>query len=190
MESVHAKNLKATLLFVDFSKTFDSIHRGKTEQILLAYGHPKEAVAAMMMLYKNTKVKVRLPDGDTDFFDIVVCILQGNAFAPYLFIICLDNVFRTLIELMKKNSFTLTKAGSRRYSARTITDADYSNDIVLLANTPAPAESLLHIWEPAAGGIGLHISIDKTESMCFSQRGNISTQNGRFWNLWTNSPTS
>ena len=38
LESVWAKNLQVTLIFVDFTKTFDSIHRGKMEQILLAYG--------------------------------------------------------------------------------------------------------------------------------------------------------
>ena len=38
----HVKNLEATLLFVDFSKVFDSIYRGKMEQILLANGLPKE----------------------------------------------------------------------------------------------------------------------------------------------------
>ena len=32
---VWRKNIKATLLFIDFSKAFDSIHRGKMEQILL-----------------------------------------------------------------------------------------------------------------------------------------------------------
>ena len=41
------------------------------EQILVSYGLPKETVAAVMMLYRNTKVKVRSPDGDTDNFDIV-----------------------------------------------------------------------------------------------------------------------
>ena len=34
--------LEAILLFVDFSKAFDSIHRGKMNQIFLAYGLPKE----------------------------------------------------------------------------------------------------------------------------------------------------
>ena len=48
------------------------------EQILLAYGLLKETVAAIMMLYRNTKVKVRFSDGDTDYFDIVVGILQGD----------------------------------------------------------------------------------------------------------------
>ena len=58
------KKLEATLLFVNFSQAFDSIHRKKMEQILLAYGLPKETVAAIMMCYKNTKVMVCSPDGD------------------------------------------------------------------------------------------------------------------------------
>ena len=62
LEGVRAKNLQATLIFVDFTKVFDSIHRGKMEQILLAYGIPKETVAAITILYRNTKVKVRSPD--------------------------------------------------------------------------------------------------------------------------------
>ena len=36
LEGVGAKTLEATQLFVDFTKAFDSIHRGKMEQILLA----------------------------------------------------------------------------------------------------------------------------------------------------------
>ena len=39
-------------------------------QILEAYSQRKERVTAIMMPYKNTKVKVRSPDGDTDIFDI------------------------------------------------------------------------------------------------------------------------
>ena len=64
-------NFEATILFVDFSKAFDSIHWVKMEQILLTYGLPKETVAAIVMLYRNTKVKVRCLDGNTDYFDIV-----------------------------------------------------------------------------------------------------------------------
>ena len=83
------KNFEATILFVDFSKVFDSIHRGKMEQKLLPYSLPKETVAAITILYKNTKVKVRSSDGDTDYFDIVAGVLYRDTFATYLFIICL-----------------------------------------------------------------------------------------------------
>ena len=103
LEGVRAKNLQATLLFVDFTKAFDSIHRGKMELTLLAYGLPKETVAAIMILYKNTKVKVRLPDWDTEYIDIVAGVLQGDTLAPYLFIICLDYVLRTSIDKIREN---------------------------------------------------------------------------------------
>ena len=86
----NTKSLEATILFVGISKLFDSIHRGKMEQILLAYGLPKETVESIMMLYKNTKVKVCSPYRDTDYFDIVAGVLQGDTLALYLFVISLD----------------------------------------------------------------------------------------------------
>ena len=144
------------------------------EQILLAYSLPKETVAAIKILYKDTKVKVRSPDGDTEYFNIVAGVLQGGTLAPYLFIIYLDYVLRTLIDKIRENDFELTKK-SRRYPAKTITDAD---NIAILANTPNQAEILLHSLERAATGIGLHANAHKTEYMCFNQTGNISTLDG------------
>ncbi len=52
------------------------------EQILLANGLPKETVAAIMILYRNTKVKVRSLDGDIDYFDIVAGVLQEDTLTP------------------------------------------------------------------------------------------------------------
>ena len=67
------------------------------EQILSAYGLPKETVVEITILYRNTKVKVRSPDGDTEYIDIVAGVLQEDRLAPYLVIICLDYVLRTLM---------------------------------------------------------------------------------------------
>ena len=178
LEGVRAKNPQATLLFVDFTKAFDYIHRGKMEQILLAYDIPKETVAAIMILYRNTKVKVHSPDGDTEYFNIVAGVLQGDTLAPYLFIICLDYMLRTSINKIRENGFELTKKRSRRYLAKTITNTDYADDIALLANTPNQAKTLLHSSEQAAAGIGLHVNAYKTEYMCCNQAGNISTLDG------------
>ena len=113
----------------------------KMQQILLAYGLPKETIAAIMILYRNTKVKVRSPGGDIDNFDIVAGVLKGDKLAPYLFIICLDYVLRTSIDKIKENSFELTKKRSRRYPAKTITDADYVNGIAIRA--PSQAETIV-----------------------------------------------
>ena len=140
------------------------------EQILLAYGIPKETVVAITILYRNTKVKVRSPDGDKEYFDSVAGVLQGNTLAPYLFIICLDYVLRTSIDKIKENGFELMKKRSRRYPATKITNANYANDIAILANTHQ-AETLLHSLERAAANIGLYVNAHKTEYMCYNQTG-------------------
>ena len=132
IERVWTKNLEATLLFVNFSKAFNSIHRWKMEQILLAYG-----------LY---------------------CIFQIS------------------IDLIKENGFTLEKARSWWYPTETITDSDYADDLALLIDTPAQAESLLHSLKQAAvvaGDIGFYMNTNKTDHMCFKQKGAISTPSSK-----------
>ena len=93
IEGVWAKNLETTLLFIDFSKAFNSIHRRKMEQILLADVLPKETVTAM----------VCLPDGDINFFNMINGVLQEVSLVPYLFICCLDHVLQKSIDLIKEN---------------------------------------------------------------------------------------
>ena len=115
---------------------------------------------------------------ETEYFDIVAGVLPEETLAPYLFIICLDDVLRTSIDKITENGFELTKKISRRYPAKTITDADYADDIALLANTPKRTETLQHSLERAAAGIGLHVNAHKTEYMCFNQAGDISTLDG------------
>ena len=71
----------------------------------------------------------------------------------------------------------LKKGRSRRYPAENITDTDYADDIVLLANTPILSESQLHSLKQATRSIGLREYANKTEYICF-KRGAISTLNG------------
>ena len=101
-----------------------------------------------------------------------------DTLAPYLLIICLDYVLRTSIDKIRENGFELTKKRSRRYPAKTITDADYADDIAILANTHNQAETLLHSLKQAAAGIGLHVNAHKTEYMCYNQTADTSTLDG------------
>ena len=155
LEGVYAKNLPATRLFIDFSKAFDSIHRGRMNDILLAYGIPKEMVNGMMMLYKNTRSMVRSPDGDTSFFDITAGALQGNTLAPFIFIICLDYVLGKAIDEKLDLGFTLIQRRSRRHPAKKISDADYADDIALLTDYTKGTEATLHRVENLVKVIGL-----------------------------------
>ena len=62
-------------------------------------------------------------------------------------------------------------------------NADYVDDKALLANTSTQAESQSHSLEQAAGGISFLLHAEQTEYMCFTQKGDISIQNGGFFKL-------
>ena len=47
---------------------------------------------------------------------------------------------------------------NRRYPAKIITDADYADEIALLANTATQAESLLYSQDQVTGGISLKVN--------------------------------
>ena len=75
LEGLSAKNRSNT---IDFSKAFESLHKGKMKQILFAKGTPQTHRRSHNDAVYNTKVKVRSPDGDTDYFDIVAGVLHGE----------------------------------------------------------------------------------------------------------------
>ena len=74
--------------------------------------------------------------------------------------------------------FLIIKIYDRFNYIISFTDADYADDIALLANTPNQAETLLYSLERAAAGIGLHVNAHKTEYMSYNQTGDISTLDG------------
>ena len=99
------------------------------KEILSAYGIPKETVDAIIILYQDTRFMVCSPHEDTDLFDISAGVLQGDTLAPYILIICLD------YEL---------------YPAMKVTDADYPDDLAVLADVLKDATFLLQSIERTA----------------------------------------
>ena len=103
VEEIKNNNLIAALVFIDFKKAFDTVHRGKMLDILRAYGVPEKIVAAIRHTYQQTKAHVTSPDGITKDFEIQAGVLQGDTLAPFLFIIILDYVLRKALMEKKSN---------------------------------------------------------------------------------------
>ena len=149
IEEVNDKNLTAVLLFVDFKKAFDSIHRGLLFKILAAYGIPRKIVLLIERLYGGTIAKVITEDGLTEAFLIIAGVMQGDTLAPYLFIIVIDYIMRKCLA-GKDLGLTTTKRRSRRHKAEKITDADYADDIALITETAGQAQLFLQALEESS----------------------------------------
>ena len=166
IEGVKNNNLKSIIVFVDFRKAFDSIHRGKMMCILRAYGVPEALVNVISKLYENTRARAVTPDGDTELFDIIAGVLQGDTLAPYLFAIVLDYVMRQAIDGREEElGFELERRRSRRHPPVVVTDLDFADDIALLCEEIRQAQELLNRVEAEAAKVGLHVNAKKTEAM-------------------------
>jgi len=174
IEEINSNNLKAVLIFIDFKKAFDTIHRGKMIKILRAYGIPQIITDAIEDTYSNTRAKIISPDGETQLFDILAGVLQGDTLAPYLFIITLDYCLRTATSGREEElGFTIKPRQTRRIGPKVVTDLDFADDIGLVSNTAGQAQELLKEVEKAALQVGLHMNASKTKYMLFNQDQNI-----------------
>ena len=68
IEESNYANLDLALIFVDFSKAFDSIDRDNMSEILGLFGIPKVIIEAIKVLYTDTTATILTPDGETSPF--------------------------------------------------------------------------------------------------------------------------
>ena len=172
IEGLKSKNLPLAIVFIDFSKAFDSIHRERMFEILSAYGIPKIIIDAIKLIYEDSCAQIVTPDGETDFFDIVAGIFQGDTLAPFLFIVVLDYALRQAYAVVNSDTGIVIEPrnGSRRPEIR-LRDSSYADDIALLNGTLSLAEELLHSVEEAASEVGLYLNASKTELLTMNIPG-------------------
>ena len=163
LEGVTSKNLPATLHFIDFSQTFDSINREKMKDILIIYSIPTEIVNAILMLYKNTRSMVRSPDGDTSFFDITTGVIHGHKRAQFICIICIHYILKKSMDSNLHPGFTLSKEKAIDTLMYTLPILTTLKNIAVIINSLIYANKLLNKFEDMVKDIGLHIQSDKTE---------------------------
>ncbi|KXJ16918.1 LINE-1 reverse transcriptase-like [Exaiptasia diaphana] len=170
IEGVKANNLPAIITFIDFKKTFDSIHRAKMMRILKAYGIPPNLLRAIESMYTNTRARVSTPDGEKKQFNISAEVLQGDTLAPFLYIIVLDHAMRKALSDGKEEElgFTITPRRSRRYPKVVLADLDFANDIALPSDAIMQAQELLLRVETEYSKVGLGLNGPKTKYLAYN----------------------
>ena len=109
-----------------------------------AYGIPEELVTAISLMYEYTTAKVITPDGETETFNILDGVLQGDTLAPYLFVIVIDYVMRIALQGKEdKLAFQLRKIKIRRVAPITVTDMDIADDIAIVSEGIKEAQEML-----------------------------------------------
>lgn len=89
-------------------------------------GIPEKFVNAIGLMREGTLARVIRPDSETNFFNIMAGVLQGDILASYLFAIVLDYALRIAIGGKEKEiGLKLDRRKSRRYEPVILTDTDF-----------------------------------------------------------------
>ena len=141
LDAAKTQKRSLTVVFVDYSKAFDSVDRRAIPVVLRHYGVPDPVVGDVMQLYHGSTAAVSTRFGLTEAFDTTSDVLQGDTLSPHLFILLVDYILRQ--SLVDEDGFTLKPAHGRRRAAETITALAYTDDVVITSDSASGAERTL-----------------------------------------------
>lgn len=162
--------------FVDFSKAFDSVKWESIVQQLLFWKAPKEFIQSVFNVMQGHVVAVRTSDSLTGPpIPVGVGVLQGDTLAPYLFIMVLDSVLRSLPEdecgiLVSKPTPKMSKRQKQlicTQSEKRIGALAFADDVLLLAHSAPELQKLFSCFEEGALSVGLRVNMGKGKTERF-----------------------
>ena len=133
IDTCRVMNMTASLVFVDFRKAFDTLHRSSIPVILSQYNMPNCLISDVIQMYSDTSACVSTELGPTEWFKTTSCVLQGDTLSPYLFIVLLDYALKKTLQ--DDVGFVVRKRNGSRHPAIYIGVLAYADDICLLTES-------------------------------------------------------
>lgn len=144
-------NKSTHLLFIDFKKAFDSLHRIEIYNALLQLGIPKKLINLIKICMTNTNNQVRTPLGMTEKFETKSGVKQGDGLSPIIFNLALQYALKKIVR-QEANGIGIQLLA-------------YADDIVIFGENSREIEACLKTLEEECGKLGLEINRNKTEYM-------------------------
>ena len=150
-------NAPLHIVFIDFKKAFDSVHRNSLWKILLSYGLPEKVVSLIKLFYEKFECSIILDNSTTEWFAVESGVRQGCILSPMLFTIAIDWVLRRTTE---------DKARGIQWTMFSkLEDLDFADDIALLSTNAAHSQEKVTRLLDWAKRTGLYINQKKTQVM-------------------------
>ena len=154
------------MVFVDYSKAFDSVDRAAMEKILKWWGIPDKLLKVIMRMLKEHKLFIRyLGEVSKNPVQPTFGILQGDTLAPLIFILCMDYILKQLKPewgaVIQNGADKGTERTKKNKQLKRISNLAYADDVVLLANTTEHAQKQFELFQQLSLHIGMKVNLGK-----------------------------
>ena len=155
IEEVRNSKEEAFIIFIDYTKAFDSVKHSNLFQIMINMGFPEHLVSLIANLYTNQKATIRWNGEHCEFFNIRKGVRQGCILSPHLFNIYTEQVMRNAdIDGMGVS-----------IGGRNISNLRYADDTALAGGNVTSSRRILHRVDSSGKAEGLGLNAPKTKVM-------------------------
>ena len=170
------QNKPLYMVFVDFTKAFDTVHRETLWKILRKIGCPDLFVDLIASLHKDMKASVSLKGELSKPFDVQNGVKQGCVLAPTLFSLFLSKVLDCAfagcdkgVTIQSRLRANLFNANQFKSTTRTkpilVRELMFADDTAFVAHSHEDMQEIVTRFAGAAKAFGLQVNIKKTEMM-------------------------
>ncbi|CAH2270055.1 jg17908 [Pararge aegeria aegeria] len=145
------------IVFIDYSKAFDSLHHNSIWQSLNEEGNSD--YIELIRIYETSRSRVRL-ESPGPFFKIERGVKQGDPLSPKLFITVLESIFRKLNWENK----------GIKINGKYLSHLRFADDLVLLSEDPKELQYMLESLNRESETVGLEMNKGKTKVMTNKER--------------------
>ena len=174
MEKAREYHQPLYICFIDLQKAYDSVSRESLWRILRSsFNLPQKVLSIIQALHRDSLASVRAYGKISEEFQVSSGVRQGCILAPTLFNLYFDLVIQMALEEHQEEGRGVRMAylrdgklvgNRRRFSQETlVSDLEYADDMVLMANSWEDLRAMLESLEARCSDLGLTISCKKTK---------------------------
>ena len=160
-EKFQAANKRLYMAFVDLEKAFDRVPRKVIWWAMRKLGVEEWVIRLVQGMYENARSRVRVGDGFSGEFGVLVGVHQGSVLSPLLFIIVLE-------------------ALSREFRVGVPWEDLYADDLVIIADSLDECVNRLKIWKEGMEKKGLRVNAKKTKVLICGEGLDTLRKSGKY----------
>ena len=153
----HRMEFQPVYCFIDFEKSFDSIHQDTLWNIMKHYVIPDKFIRLVQCLYDDSECTVITGSGTYEWFKIKSGVKQGCNMSGFLFLLVIDWIM--------KQSTADNNTGIWWNMTSKLDDLDYADDIALLTSSREQMQVKVDRLVRQAKSTGIKINASKTKVM-------------------------
>ena len=157
-KTIKRQDQELWMMFVDYSKAFDSVQHSALWKSLIEFGTPEHLVWLLEKLYTKASGVIRLADDHTDQFQFEQGVRQGCIISPLLFNACGEAIMRQVEETLKDRPGCII-------GGRAIWNIRFADDTALIGRSKKELEKQAQELEKCSLNFGLRINSAKTHAM-------------------------